>query len=263
MKFSEKTFSGLLLLFVVTIAFSLNSTLSARDYYQIKVYTIKDKTQEASVDKYLKDAYIPALHKMGIKKVGVFKPIETDKTFGTKIFVLIPLKEISQIEKIEDKLLKDKQFQAAGADYINATHDAPPYERIESILLRAFKDHPEFYAPKYTTPKSEQIFELRSYEGATEKIWRKKVHMFNEGGEVEIFRKVGSNAIFYGEVLSGAAMPNLIYMTSYSDMESNKAHWDAFRKHPDWEVLKNKPEYANTVSHIDKWLCHPTEYSDF
>ena len=86
--------------------------------------------------------------------------------------------------------------------------------------------------------------------------------MFNEGGETNIFEKVGSNAIFYGEVLSGAAMPNLMYMTSYKNMESNKEHWNAFRKHPDWEILKNKPEYANTVSHIDKWMLFPTDYSD-
>ncbi len=97
---SKKSVLGLLFLFV----FLCSLSLSARDYYQIKVYTIKDKAQEASVDKYLKDAYLPALHKMGIKKVGVFKPIATDKAVGTRIFVFIPLKELGQIEKIEDKL---------------------------------------------------------------------------------------------------------------------------------------------------------------
>jgi hypothetical protein len=249
---------SLVVLFSMLFAF----TASARDYYQIKVYTIENKAQEAVVDNYLKDAYIPALHRMGIKNIGVFKPIDDDPAAGTKVFVLVPIKDLNQLEKIEDKLLSDQKHVSAGAAYINAAHDNPPYKRMETMLLRAFKDHPKMFVPKYNTPKSEQIFELRSYEGATEKIWRKKVHMFNEGGEVEIFRKVGSNAIFYGEVLAGAAMPNLVYMTSYENMESNKAHWDAFRNHPDWEVLKNKPEYANTVSHIDKWLCYPAEYSD-
>jgi len=255
---SKKSLFGIVFLF--TLLCSL--TVSTRDYYQIKVYTIKDKTQEIRVDNYLKEAYLPALHKAGIKTVGVFKPIADDKAFGTNIFVFIPLNELEQIEEIEDKLANNKKYLKAGGDYIDAKHDNPPYERIESILLKAFTEMPEFFAPKYDTPKSEQIFELRSYEGATEKIWRKKVHMFNEGGEVDIFKAVGSNAIFYGEVISGAAMPNLMYMTSYSNMESNKEHWNAFRKHPDWDVLKNKPEYANTVSHIDKWLCHPTDYSD-
>ncbi|MDX1283717.1 MAG: NIPSNAP family protein [Draconibacterium sp.] len=255
---SKKSIFSILFLFV----FLCSLSLSARDYYQIKVYTIKDKAQEAVVDTYLKDAYLPALHKMGIKTVGVFKPIADDPAAGTKIFVFIPMKDLNQADEIEMKLLKDKNHLKNGSDYINAKHDNPPYERIETILLKSFSHMPEFFAPKYDTPKSKQIFELRSYEGATEKIWRKKVHMFNEGGEINIFEKVGSNAIFYGEVIAGAAMPNLIYMTSYASMETNKEKWQAFRVHPDWEVLKNKPEYANTVSHIDKWLCHPTDYSD-
>ncbi|MCY1719703.1 NIPSNAP family protein [Prolixibacteraceae bacterium Z1-6] len=255
---SKKSISGIVFLLV----FLCSLTLAARDYYQIKVYTIKDKTQEASIDKYLKDAYLPALHKAGIKKVGVFKPIADDAAAGTKIFVLIPLKELNQIGVLEEKLLKDKNYLEAGSEYIDAKHDNPPYERIESIVLKAFAEMPELFVPKYDTPKSAQIFELRSYQGATEKLWRKKVEMFNEGGEIEIFKKVGSNAVFYGEVVSGSAMPNLMYMTSYSDMESNKAHWDAFRQHPDWLILKEKEAYKNTVSHIDKWLCHPTDYSD-
>jgi hypothetical protein len=255
---SKKIVIGILCFF--SLLCSLNSF--ARDYYQLKVYTIESKTQEQQIETYLKNAYLPALHKAGIKTVGVFKPMANSKDFGTKIFVLVPLKDLNHAENLEDKILTDKTFLKAGDKYINADPKNPPYERIETILLRAFKDHPKLFIPNYKTPKEEQIFELRSYEGATEERYRKKVHMFYEVGETKIFEKVGSNAIFYGEVLAGAAMPNLMYMTSYENMESNKEHWAAFRKHPDWEVLKNKPEYANTVSHIDKWLLHPTDYSD-
>jgi hypothetical protein len=253
----KKSLLGILLVSLFAIS------VTARDYYQIKVYTIKSSAQEAIIDNYLKDAYLPALHKMGIEKVGVFKPIADDPAAGTKIFVFFPIKDLNQAGEIEMSLLEDKKHVKNGSEYINAKHDNPPYERIETILLKSFSHMPEYFAPKYNTPKNEQIFELRSYEGATEKIWRKKVEMFNEGGEIEIFEKVGSNAIFYGEVIAGAKMPNLIYMTSYADMETNKEKWQAFRVHPDWEVLKNKPEYANTVSHIDKWLLFPTDYSDF
>lgn len=253
----KKSLLGILLVSLFAIS------VSARDYYQIKVYTIKNSTQEATIDNYLKDAYLPALHNMGIEKVGVFKPIADDPAAGTKIFVFFPMKDLNQTDEIEMNLLKDKEHLKNGSEYINAKYDNPPYERIETILLKSFSHMPEYFAPKYDTPKSEQIFELRSYEGATEKIWRKKVEMFNEGGEIKIFEKVGSNAIFYGEVIAGAKMPNLIYMTSYADMDTNKEKWQAFRVHPDWEVLKNKPEYANTVSHIDKWLLFPTDYSDF
>ena len=255
---SNKAFFSFIFIFAVFA--SLGS--AARDYYQIKIYTIKDKTQESTVDTYLKDAYIPALHRAGIKTVGVFKPIESNEDFGKKIFVLIPLKNLEDIEKLESITQKDKKYIEAGAAYINATHDKAPFERIESVLLKAFEKHPDFFIPKYDSPKSDQIFELRSYQGPTEKMWRKKVEMFNEGGECALFDKLGFNAVFYGEVISGADMPNLMYMTSFENTKSNQENWNAFRNHPDWKELSGKEEYKNTVSHINKWLCHPTDYSD-
>ncbi len=35
--------------------------------------------------------------------------------------------------------------------------------------------------------------------------------MFNEGGEIAIFEKVGSNAVFYAQVLFGSQKPRLMY----------------------------------------------------
>lgn len=250
---------ALLLIFVFSV-----TILSARDYYQIKVYTLKDAAQQTVVEKFLKDAYLPALHKAGVKKVGVFKPVEADTAnFGKKIFVLIPLKELKQLEKIEESLAQNSKYQKSGEAYINAAYNNPPYVRIESVLLKAFAEQPDYFVPKFSTPKSEQIFELRSYQSATEKIYKKKVEMFNEGGETEIFKKIGANAIFYGEVLSGSEMPNLMYMTSYENMKSNEDHWKAFRDHPDWKTLSAREEYKNTVSKINKYMLHPADYSDF
>lgn len=249
-----------LLLFIATFTFS--PALSARNYYQVKVYNIKDKDQEVRVDNYLKNAYLPAMHRAGIKKVGVFKPIDDGPAAGKKIFVFIPLTELAQIEKLEVALANDSQFQTDGADYINGSWEKPPYQRIESILLKAFAEMPEFAVPNHTTPASDQIYELRSYEGPTEKMYQKKIEMFNKGGEVALFKKLNFNAVFYGEVISGSAMPNLMYMTTFPDMKSHDEHWDAFRTHPDWLKLKEVKKYKHTVSHSDKYLMHPTEYSD-
>jgi hypothetical protein len=262
MKSTQKLFKGIFSLSVFILVFAISSTLSARDYYQIKVYTIKNADQESRIDNYLKDAFVPAMHRAGAKTVGVFKPKADDPAAGTKIFVFIPLKELNQIEDYDVKLSKDKKYLEEGTEYINAAFDNPPYERMESIILKAFSEMPDFFAPKFSTPKSEQIFELRSYQSATEKIYHKKVEMFNEGGETEIFKKIGANAVFYGEVLSGSEMPNLIYMTSYENMKANENCWKAFRDHPDWKKLSGMEEYKNTVSHIDKWMMHPTDYSD-
>ena len=86
--------------------------------------------------------------------------------------------------------------------------------------------------------------------------------MFNEGGEVALFKKLEFNAVFYGEVISGSVMPNLMYMTTFKDMKSHDEHWDAFRNHPDWLKLKEVEKYKHTVSGSTKYLMHPTDYSD-
>lgn len=262
MKPVKKVTSGRLFILLFLSVFVFATNISARDYYQIKVYNLKDKDQEATVDTYLKNAYLPALHRAGIKKVGVLKPVEANAEGGTKIFVLIPISKIEQIETLDAKLAKDKKYQTDGADYINASWEKTPYERMESILLKAFSEMPETGVPTHTTPASERIYELRSYEGPTEKMYQKKVEMFNEGGEVAIFKNLGFQPIFFGEVISGSTMPNLMYLTTFSDMKSHDEHWNAFRTHPDWKELSAKQEYKHTVSHSVIQLLHPTDYSD-
>ncbi len=255
-------FTRITSLVILIILGSVASNSFARDYYQIKVYTIKNSDQESQIDNYLEKAYLPAMHRAGFKTVGVFKPVANDPAAGTKIFVVIPMKKISDIEKIEEKLSADKELETAGQVYINAAYDNPPFERIESILLKAFSGFPDTQIPKFETSKKEQVFELRSYQGATEKIWKKKVEMFNKGGEINIFKKLNANPVFFGEVVSGSIMPNLMYMTSYKNSEANQKLWSLFGEDPDWKELSAKEEYKNTVSHIDKWLLYPTDYSD-
>jgi hypothetical protein len=117
--------------------------------------------------------------------------------------------------------------------------------------------------PKLSSPKAQRIYELRSYEGPTEKLYRNKVQMFNEGGEVALFQRLNFNAVFYASVLAGARMPNLMYMTSFENMADRDAHWKTFGNDPEWKILSAKPEYQNNVSHIDITFLTATDYSDF
>ena len=251
------------LLFICTIILMDCVSAQSRDYYQFKIYSIENEQQEHRVDQYLKEAYLPALHRAGIPSVGVFKPIEEDEMYGKLIFVCIPVRSLGQFEKLPTLLNDDKQYQQDGQDYINATYDNAPFSRIESILLKAFKNMPEFSIPEHSTAPSGRIYELRSYEGATEEIYERKVEMFNEGGECKIFIDLGFQPLFFGEVISGPSMPNLMYLTTFESRKSQEEHWNAFIDNPDWAVLKEVEKYQHTVSHIDKYLLYPTDYSDF
>ncbi|MEI7420959.1 MAG: NIPSNAP family protein [Prolixibacteraceae bacterium] len=248
-------------LFVILMT---NSGFSkSRDYYQIQVYKLTGKAQEEKVDNFLKNAYLPALHRAGIKTVGVFKPVETDTLCGKRVFVWIPFTSLEHFAKTLETLKNDQVYQKTGIDFLGAPFDQTPFIRKESILLMAFHLIPNFTLPTFSTPHSQRIYELRSYESGTENLFRKKVQMFNEGGEYNIFKNLGFNAVFYAEVISGSTMPNLMYMTTFSDLASRTAHWDAFKAHPDWKKLSGMAEYKNTVARSVIMFLHPADYSDF
>jgi hypothetical protein len=121
---------------------------------------------------------------------------------------------------------------------------------------------PKFSIPKHKTPPAERVYELRSYEGPTEKYYRNKVEMFNEGGEMNLFKRLNFQAVFYGEVISGSIMPNLMYMTTFSDIKSRAEHWKTFGNDPEWKKMSGLDKYKNNMSNSIIQLLHPTEYSD-
>jgi hypothetical protein len=233
------------------------------EFYQLKTYIFNTEQQVQTTDKFLKEAYLPGLKKLGIKNIGVFKPKPNATDTLKKILVLIPFSSLSQLLRLEEKLAKDKTYVTAGADYLNATYKQAPYARIESVILKAFSDHPTITTPILNSPRANRVYELRSYESATEAIYKNKVDMFNAGGEVKLFDRLLFNPVFYGEVISGAKMPNLMYLTTFTDQASRDEHWKAFSASPEWKALLAMEKYKNNVSHMDIIFLYPTDYSDY
>jgi hypothetical protein len=252
-----------LFLLFISLLITSNSNAQKKEFYQIKTYNLKSETQLNATENYLKEAYLPALKRIGIKAVGVFKP----KTFSadsiTKLIVVIPFKSPKQFLELDQKFTKDEVYLQAGADYIQAKYNQAPYERIESILLTAFSNHPVLTLPKLDSPRSGRVYELRSYESATEAIYNTKVDMFIGGEESKIFDRLEFNPVFYGEVVSGGKMPNLMYLTTFANQESRDAHWKAFVDSPEWKALLKMEKYKNTISHMDILFLYPTDYSDY
>jgi hypothetical protein len=235
-------------------------SLAARPaYMELKVYHLKTNRQEAVIDSFLQHQYIPALRAAGVAPIGVFKPIGNDTAADRRIYVLTPYNSFSQWEKVGKETTA--KLLAAGGAYVNAAHNNPAYSRLETVFIKPFDEMTSLAAPRLSAPKNERVYELRSYEGASEKIFRNKVKMFNAGGEIKLFSRLDFNAIFYGEVVFGSKMPNLMYMTSFPNMQAREAHWKAFGSDPEWKKLSSLPEYQNNVSHIDIVFLHPTDYS--
>lgn len=253
------------ILFVLTLSllsWSQNRK-SERAFYQLNVYHFSNDAQEKILDNYLQNALLPALHRIGIANVGVFKAIANDTAASKLLYVFIPIGSMEAITKLPAKLDADNAYQSAGAEYINAVYTAAPYARMETILLHAFPLAPQMQLPALKAEKKDRVYELRSYESATEKIFRNKVQMFNEGGEIDLFKRLNFNSVFYSEVIAGCKMPNLMYMTTFENMPDRDAHWKSFGSDSSWKKLSAMPGYQNNVSHIDDTFLRPADYSDF
>jgi hypothetical protein len=235
----------------------------SKEFYQITVYHFATSDQENAIDAYLKNALVPALHRRGIKTVGVFKAIANDTAMDKRIFVLIPFKHFDEIANLSSRLLEDQQYLDNGKDYMNAPFDKTPYTRIENIALGAFELFPKMNVPNLTSPKSDHVYELRSYESGTEQLHRNKVQMFNQGGEIKLFDRLKFNAVFYAAVIAGSHMPNLMYMTSFENMQERDAHWKTFGANPEWKQLSGLPQYQKNVSKADIMLLKAADYSDY
>ncbi|MDO6439323.1 NIPSNAP family protein [Cyclobacterium sp. 1_MG-2023] len=263
MKCNLRIFKLLPLFLLSIISFAqLKAQDGKKDLYELRVYHLDNLKQIEVIEDYLENAFIPAAHRAGVENVGVFKPLPTEPDAGKKIYVFLPFTKSKDYFRFQRKLKTDAKHQEDGKDYIQAAFDNPSFSRVETSLMQAFETRTRMALPKLSSPKSERVYELRSYESATERLYHQKVKMFNEG-EIDIFDELNFNGVFYGEPLAGANMPNLVYMTAFENMEDRDAHWAAFSDYPAWLALKANSEYDNTVSKNDKRLLRPTPYSDF
>lgn len=222
------------------------------EVYEFRVYHMRRNMKP--LDNYFTNALIPALNRKGIKNVGVFS--ELSKSEPAKIYALIPYKSFADFGRIASELKTDKEFGNARSEYDKIPVDQAVYERYDSSLMLAFDGLPIMEVPA----KSQQLFELRIYEGYSEDAVKRKIRMFNEG-EIDIFRNVKLNPVFFGENVTGRGLPCLTYMAVYDNMEARDQAWKEFLAHPEWKKMSGMAEYANTVSKIHRIFLERLPYS--
>jgi NIPSNAP len=239
------------------IAAARNSRGKMQQWYELRTWSFANDTQRQLTDAYLQQALVPALNRAGIGNVGVFLELQPQTT--ASLFLLIPYPSPETLPATAEKLARDTAYANAGASYLNAPPTTPAYDRMESSLLRAFTHMPAMEPPE----KKERIFELRRYESPSESAGQKKIDMFNNVGEIDIFKKVGARPVFFGETMIGGRQPNLTYMLCFDNMEAHDAHWKAFVGDPDWKRISALPEYSDAllISKIVRTFLTPTSYS--
>jgi len=238
------------------------SSLAAADsgdgkqqYLEFRQYHLNVGSKKNLVGDFLRKVGIPAMNRIGIGPVGVFNTMYGPNS--PTLYVLMVHKSLDTVLNSASMLMADDEYRKAGADFIDTPLSDPGYVRMESSLMVAFKGLPQLLVPE----KKSRIFELRTYESHSIKAAKKKIEMFNKGGEIKVFLKTGLQPVFFGETLIGPKMPNLTYMLVFDDLVDRDAKWKVFGGDPEWKKLRSNPEYKDTVSNISDIILRPTSYS--
>ena len=235
--------------------------MDGRQYLELRKYLLMPGEKKEKFMQFMEKAAVPALNRLGVAPVGAFTVLYGQNTPASALYVLVTYPSLEAWATTKYRLAADQQFMADGADVLDAPLSDPAYIRVETTLLHAFKGMPTVEVPPQKTAGKNRIFELRIYESPTVKAAIKKIHMFNEGGEIQIFRDSGLNPVFFGETLAGPQMPNLHYMLCHDDMAARDANWKVFAGSDGWNKLKVMEEYKDTVSNITDIILRPTSFS--
>jgi hypothetical protein len=222
---------------------------SGKELYELRTYEIKFGGNQNLLIEYLKNALEPALKRQGVNHFMIFR--EYGNSDPANIWVLISYPDTSAYLQSQN-LFADPEYLKASADYHALPADKPIYNRFGSSLLLAFDGLPKMLTPV----EGSSLFELRIYEGYSEDAVRRKIKMFNHE-EIELFYKTKLNPVFFGEMIAGPYRPSLVYMLNFKDMAERDANWSTFVNHPEWNAMRVKDEYANSVSNIRKIFLKP------
>lgn len=232
---------------------STTSQGTEKEIYEWRVYHFKNGRDKNKLDTFYKEVLIPEVNALGVK-VGAFG--EYGNTEPPTVYYILVYESISKYQEVKNELWKDAKFLEKAKSFFDETSKNPVYSRFETYLLEAFDAIPQLRIPG----KERSLFELRTYESNNEEAGQRKINMFNKE-ELALFDKVGLNSCFFGEILAGPEMPALVYMLWFKDMDERNERWGKFGGHPDWLEMRGRPEYADTVSVVNKVFLVPLDYS--
>jgi hypothetical protein len=174
----------------------------------------------------------------------------------------MPSASVETLATAEARLAGDAEYMKAGADFLNASSNQPSFVRLETSLMMALAGAPKLIVPAATAQKGPRMFELRTYESATDQDHKVKVEQVNNG-EVAIFNKAGFWPVFFGDTLIGEKMPNLTYMIGFANLAERDKCWSAFFSAPETKILFGQQKYSSPglVSNVSNTILTPAAYS--
>jgi hypothetical protein len=225
---------------------------------QLRTFSFANEEKLKIFAGFTEKSMIPAMNRAGVKPVGAFRVLKADnpKIEADELIVrvLLQFPDAASMLTLSKRLAGDATFAAAQKAVLGTPMKDPVYQRIETQLMLAFAQCPAIEVP---TTAAERVLQLRIYESHNCERAARKVQMFNEGGEIALFRRLGMNPVFFGASIAGTKLPNLHYMLGFESPAAQEAGWKKFRADPEWLKLKDDPLYKDTVSNITNLILRP------
>jgi hypothetical protein len=226
---------------------------------ELRRYRLRNGPMTARFSAYTKDALVPALGRAGIAPVGAWNvSLGSD---SPTLHLLLPHKDAESLLSLDTRLAADAEYAKAATSFLALPPADPPFERCDSSLIGAVPTQPGIDKPKGDAAAASRSYELRTYHSPSEPAGLRKVEMFEAGGELAIFRRLGFQVVFFGRDLIGSGLPCLTYMLAWPDPVAREKGWIAFRDDPAWLKLRDLPQNADIVSGIDVSVLRATDYS--
>ena len=244
------------------IAGTLNTPTEAAQttnhFYELRTYELRNDFRPPRLYEFFQTHFMPFMKRAGAGPVGCFNVISGMQ--NPALIVLIDYPSLAGMQSVIEKTSTDKDFNSAWRAF--ETNEMP-YVRHESMLLKAFDNHPKVEVPPTEEKRPPRIFELRTYESRNAFSLRDKIAMFNQE-EIRIFRECGFAPVFFAEGLVAPRMPHLTYMVGFDNMAVRDKAWDTFRANPDWVRIRVKPGWtdAEVVSNSRISFLRPTAFSE-
>ena len=234
----------------------------ARQWIELKSYVCSSVAMRDKLVSVFDAALIPALNRLGAEKVGVFwtsaELNEGNTNYNTTVFVAAAFPSAEALASIDQKLLADARYMKESAAVFEAPMKEPLFDSCSGSLLYTFATCPQV---KQVTVSAERLLQLRIYNSYMIERNAKKASMFEEGGEIGIFRACGMQPVFFSRGVAGDKLPNVTYMLGFDNKDAKEAAWKLFRGHPDWLKLKGDPQYKDTANKISNIVLRPSKAS--
>ena len=222
---------------------------AAKQLVELRLYTFASPEKQKAFEDFLASAMLPALNRASVNPVGVFQAFKGDfpkttlKSDTPHLFLLLPHNSAESFVTLADRLAADEAYQKAAPAILDAPRKDPAYASCETSVILSFDAIPKVETP---TKAASRVMQLRLYQAHNDAKAYRKMQMFSEGKEIQVFRDCAMPPVFGGRALAGAHFPNVTYMLAFDDEAAMAKGWSTFGRSPGWQTLRADETYKDT-----------------